>query len=137
MTSVAVEFQGQQGAQGGIRGDHAGSGEGEFIEQLLQRDLSQERYKQKQSAEASAEGTGLEAQLAHIRHIGRSRAQGGRAFLVGAPRQTGESLLGESLRNGCGTELVSGLLQGMLNVIDGIVLLAQGNDALANGIPLG
>ena len=57
--------------------------------------------------------------------------------MVGAPRQSGESFLGESLGNGGGAELVSRLFQGVLNVIDGVVLFSEGDDAFENDIALG
>ena len=64
-------------------------------------------------------------------------AQGVGALLVLAARQTSKALRMQNLPDGGDTEGSAVVFQGSLDVIDGKILLAQGEDELADGVFLG
>src|ERR1700747_3148008 len=59
-----------------------------------------------------------------------------RPFLVGASWQPGKALLGESLRNGSQAQLCFGFFKRSLDVLGGVILIKQVNDAFPGGIGL-
>ena len=78
-----------------------------------------------------------QVELPDIGDIGRGRPRAGWAFVVGPARQASESFVLEDLGDGDRAEGVSLVGQIAADVVDGEVLLAQGDDAVAEGIGLG
>src|SRR5262249_16487343 len=69
--------------------------------------------------------------------LGRYRPGTGWAFLVGPARQARESFILEDPGDGDGAERMPLVSQVAADVIDGEVLLSQGDDEFAEGIGLG
>ena len=72
-----------------------------------------------------------------IGDLGGRRPRAGRSFVVGPARQASEALLLEDLGDGDRAERMPLVGQGAADVIDGEVLLPQGDDGVAEGIGLG
>ena len=131
------QLQGQERSEGTTGRDHLRGGEPRPGEDAVQGDRGQHGQEQEQAAELGPEGAWAEVELPDIRDVGRRRVRAGWAFLVGPARQPCEPFLLEDVSDGDRTEGVSLVGQGAANVIDREVLLAEGDDAVAEGIGLG
>ena len=137
MTGVAEEFEPQQRTHGAAGRHHARTGETGPAQQWVQVAGDQIRQEEEQAPKAGAEGAGREVQVADIGHLGGNGPGTSRALLVPPPGQAGKALLLEDLVNGHGAELFPLVLQRPADVVDGQVLLAEGNHPLAAGVGLG
>jgi hypothetical protein len=79
----------------------------------------------------------IEVELSDIGDIGRSRPRAGLAFVVGSARQASEPLVSEDLGDGDRAERMPLMGQVAADVIDGEVLLPQGDDDVSEGSDLG
>ena len=78
-----------------------------------------------------------EVKLPHIGDIGCGRPRARWAFVVGPARQASESFVLEDLGDGDRAEGMSLVGQIAADVVDGEVLLSQGDDAVTEGVALG
>jgi len=118
-------------------GDHLRAGEASLAEDAVEGENRQGREEEEEAAELGMEGTGPEIELLDVGD-GRGRGSDGRGPLViGAAGQTGKALGLEDLVDGDGAEGVAVGLKSTADVIDGEVLLAEGDDAVAEGQFLG
>src|SRR5436190_865177 len=78
-----------------------------------------------------------QVQLPDIGDRGHQRACSGRPVLIIAARQAGKVFLLEDLVGGRGRDGLSVSVQGPADVVDGEVLLAQGNNTVTQGLLLG
>ena len=83
---------------------------------------------QEQAAELGAELARRQVEPADIGHLGDDRARLVGPFVVEPPRQLGEALLLQDRGDGRRAERFAVAGQGAADVVDGEVLLAQGDD---------
>lgn len=112
-------------------------GQARLADQAVERQLSERGQEQKEAAELGMQGAGLEVEFPNVGHGGDGGARTGRPFVVGAAGQFGEAFFLKNLGDGSGGQRLAGLVQGPADVIDGEVLLAQGNDLLTVLVFLG
>ena len=131
------ELQGQQRPQGAAGGDHLGAGEARVAEDAVQGDGGQGGQEEEQAAELGGERPGTQVELSNIGDLGGGRPWPGRSLVVGPARQASEALLPEDPGDGDRAERISLVGQVAADVVDGEVLLPQGDDGVAEGIGLG
>src|SRR5262249_55401541 len=85
---------------------------------------------EEQPAELGVDGAGAQVELPDIRHIGRDGPGSVGSLLVATARQLGEALLLEDRGDGRRAERLAITGQGPADVVDGEVLLAEGEDLL-------
>ena len=107
------------------------------LEDAIEGDRGQHRQEEEQAAEFGPERPRAQVELPDIGDIGRGRPRAGWAFVVSPARQPSESFVLEDLCDGDRAEGVSLVGQIAADVVDREVLLAQGDDAVAEGIGLG
>ncbi len=136
----ADELESQQGAQGLLGGDHCRAGEIGLAQHLGQADAAQERNEEEESAQARAPRARFEAQGANVSNRRGLRAQGLWAFVVEASGQAGEPFLAQEHAEGIDTDGLPSVGEFALDVVDGEVAFAHGDDqfadAIANGCPM-
>ena len=122
---------------GHSRGDHLRSGETRRAEDSVQGDRGQDRQEQEQPAELGGERPWVQVELPDIGDLGRCRVRAGRAFVVGPARQASEPFILEDPSHRDRAERMPLVSQVPADVIDGEILLSQGDDEFAEGIGLG
>ena len=133
---AAEELQGQQRPQGATGRDHVRSGEAGARQGRVQVDGDQVGQEEEQAAELGVDGARSQVELTDIRDIGRD-GPGPLGSLVAATRQLGEALLLEDGSDGRRAERLAAVTgQGAADVVDGEVLLAQGDDLLSQPLLL-
>jgi hypothetical protein len=125
MALGAEKFQGQEAPQGVGGRDHLGARQIAPANHPVERHRRQRRQ---EPAELGAEGPRFQAQCPHVGRIGGGGLGARGAFIVLASRQPGKTLLLQHCRNGYRRALDSVLLQGLADIVDRLVLLAQAND---------
>jgi len=133
-TFGADELEGQQGAQGLLGGDHGRAGQVGLAQDLGQANSVQERHEEKEPTQACAERAGFQTQGAHIGDGGRFGAQRRRPFLVEASGQAGEAFFAQEHAEGVDADGVPGVGEFALDVVDGQVAFAHGDDEFADRI---
>ena len=131
------QLQGQERSQGGAGWDHLRSGEPRRSEDAIEGNRGQHRQEEEQTAEFGPERPRAQVELPDVGDIGRGRPRARWAFVVGPARQPSESFVLEDLCDGDRAERMSLVGQIAADVIDGEVLFAQGDDAVAEGVGLG
>ena len=131
------QLQGQERSHGAAGRDHLRSGEPRLLEDAVEGNRSQHRQKEEQTTEFGPERPWAQVELPDIGDIGRGRPRAGWAFVVGPARQPRESFFLEDLADGNRAEGMSFVGQVAADVVDGEVLLAKGDDAIAEGIGFG
>jgi hypothetical protein len=71
--------------------------------------------------------------LTYVGHVGDLGSRSRGPFVVPATRESGEAFLAEHLGGPAGAEGMALVLEGFADVVDGEVLLAEGDDLPANG----
>ena len=137
VTCRPEELQGQERSHGGAGWDHLRSGESRLPEDAIEGDRGQHRQEEEQAAEFGSERLRAQVELPDIGDVGRGRPRAGWALVVGPARQPSESFVLEDLCDGDRAEGMSLVGQVTADVVDGEVLFAQGDDAVADGIGLG
>lgn len=120
-----------------VGGDRGRAGQVGLAQDRGQADGVQERHEEEEPAQARAEGTGFEPQGAHGGAGGRLGAQGRRPFFVEAAGQAGEAFRAQEHAAGLDADGVPGSGAVALDVGDGQVALAQGDDEFANRLAHG
>jgi len=115
-------------------GDHLGTRQVGLADDLFQVEWAHERDKQEQAAEHGAEGAWAQVQFAHVGYGRRNGFEGGGTLVIATTGQAGEALLAHEYGQGIGTNAVACERQLALDVVDGQVLLAQGNGQLADTV---
>ena len=133
----AEELEGQQGAEGATGRDHLRAGEAGPAEEAVQRDGRQAGEEEEHPTELGTEGARRQVQLPDIGDSGGGGAGAGRALLVEPPGEAGEALGLEEDRDSGGAEGLALIAEGGADVVDGEVLLAQGDDPVADAVLLG
>ena len=128
---VAEELQGQQRPHGAGGRDHLRAGESGPREELVQVGGRQPGEEEEQAAELGAEVARRQVELADIGDIGGHGPGLVGPLVVAPPRQLGEALLLEDRGDGRRAERLAVAGQGAADVVDGEVLLAQGDDLIA------
>ena len=105
-------------------------------EDPVQGDRGQDRQEEEQAAESGWRLPWLQVELPDISDLGRRRSCAGRAFVVGPARQVSEPFGLEDLSDGDRAERIAPGEPGSADVIDGEVLLSEGDDEFAEGIGL-
>ena len=131
------ELQGQERSEGAAGRDHLRSGESRLSEDAVEGDRGQHGQEEEQAAELGLERSRAQVKLPDIGDIGRGRPRARWAFIVGPARQACESFVLEDLGDGDRAEGMSFVGQIAADVVDGEVLLSQGDDAVTEGIGLG
>jgi hypothetical protein len=131
------ELEGQQGAQGATGRDHLRTGEARPVEDAVEGDRRQAGEEEEHAAALGAEGARGEVELADVGDVGGRGARAGRALLVEPPGQAGVALGLEEGRDGGRAEGVAFVAEGGAAVVEGEVLLAQGDHAVAEPVLLG
>jgi len=122
------ELQGQPGAEGVGRGDHPGPGQAGRRGQPRHVEAHQVGEEKEQAAEARREAPRGEREGPDIRDGLRGRPGAGGPLLVQASGQRGEALGLQDLPDRRRTQRAPGFLQSCADLVDGGVLLAQGDD---------
>jgi hypothetical protein len=137
MTGGAEELQGQQRAQCAARRDHARAGQPDLPGDRVERDCGRGRQEQEQPAEAGPQVPGGQVELPDVGDVGRGGPGTEGPFVVTAAGQSGEPLILEDLGDGARAEGMSFVVQDAADVVDREVLLAEGDDPVAEGVGLG
>ena len=115
---LADEFESEEGADG-LRGwDHVGAGQPGSAKDCRQTDVTHERHEEEQAAQTSTEGAWFQVQGADIGDRGRFGLDRGWSFVVAAAWQACEAFLAEEEREGVDTEVMTGVGQFALDVVD-------------------
>ena len=134
VTARAEQLQSQQGAQSMLGRDHGGAGKRRSLRDLLPGDAGQEGQEKEEPPEGGAKLARRQIQLAHVGDGGGESAGTLGPFVILASRQPREAFFLEDQGDGHRAALLSLLLQGSADVVDGEVLFAQGDDLLAHAI---
>lgn len=137
VASIAEEFQGQKRAHGMTGRYHLGSRESSFLHQLVEGNLGQIRQEKEKAPEPGPQPAGRKVELAHIGNGSELGACARRSFFVFPAGEAGEALLFEDQRDGGWTELVSSIFKGPADIVDGEVVLSQGDDLFSDFVHLG
>src|SRR5262249_44886596 len=100
----------------------------------IEADLSQRGDEEKEPAKLGADCPWFEVQGPNVRAIGRSRLGASGPLGIAAPCQFGESLLAEDVAHGSWSPRDPFILERFADVVDGLILLAEFNDPLSNGV---
>ncbi len=131
VAGVAEQLERQQGSHGVPGRDHLRARQAGPADQRIEADARQPGQEEKQAAEPRAKATGRQVEFADIGHR-RHRGPGpGRPFVVASSGQSGEALLPQMDADHGRADAVALLGQGLGDVVDGEVLLAEGDDRLA------
>lgn len=104
---------------------------------IAMNDAAHQRDEEPEAAESCPERAGRRAQGPDVGH-GRRLGPGGRGpFVIAASRQPGEAFLAEEDREGIDADVVPGVGQFALDVVDRQVPLAHGHDRVADAIACG
>ena len=96
VAGAAVEFEGEQGAEGAVGGDPGAAGHGGLAQDVVEGEASEEGGEEEEAAEGGAEGARLEVEFAAVGGGGGERA-GGADLLGGAARELGDAGVLEGL----------------------------------------
>ena len=130
----ADEFEGQQGAHGLFGRDHGRTGEFGLADDLVQAQVAHQGHEDEQAAETRAEGAWLEVESADVGDGGDVGTDRLWSFVVASPRQAGEPFLMQQDRQRMDADGLAFGGELALDVVDGQVLLAQGDGAFADEI---
>jgi hypothetical protein len=107
------------------------------LEDAIEGNRGQHGQEEEQAAELGLKRARAQVKLPDIGDIGSGRPRARWAFVVGPARQASESFVLEDLGNGDRAEGMSLVGQIAADVVDGEVLLSQGDDAVTEGIAFG
>jgi hypothetical protein len=99
VAGVAEQFQSQQGTHRMAGRNHPGTWKARFLEQVIERDLSQIREKEEKASEVSTKPAGSEIQLADIGNRSCFGVNALGAFLIPAARESRKALLFDDQRD--------------------------------------
>ena len=133
----ARELQGQQRPHRTASGDHLRARETRVSEDPVQGDGGQHWQEEEQAAELGAERRGAEVELPDIGDIGNGGPRTDGTFVIGPAWQASEAFLLEDMRDGDRAERVALVGQVAADIVDRQVLLAEGDDPIAEGIGFG
>jgi hypothetical protein len=131
------ELQGQERPHRTASRNHLRAGETGVLDDSVQGDRSQHRQEEEQAAELGPERRRTQIELPDVGDIGDGRPRPGGTFVIGPTRQASKSFILEDLCHGDRTERIPLMGQVPADVIDGKVLLAQGDDLIAEWIGFG
>jgi hypothetical protein len=132
------ELQRQQRQDGLEGGDHLRAGAARPPDPAVQPPGDDRRQQDEQPACAGLDlGELVPVELSNVGDLGLLGAGHGRALVVATPRQAGETFLAQDLMDGDVAEAHALDGQGVPDVVDGVVALPQGDDALACGVAFG
>ena len=131
------QLQGQERSQSAAGWNHLRSGESRGLEDAIEGNRGQHGQEEEQAAELGLKRARAQVKLPDIGDIGSGRPRARWAFVVGPARQASESFVLEDLGNGDRAEGMSLVGQIAADVVDGEVLLSQGDDAVTEGIAFG
>jgi len=126
------ELEGQHRAQCMAGGDHLGAGQRCRVGEPIQSERHQAWNKQEQPAARGLEAARGERELAHVGGGLEGGASAVGTFLVEPARQGGEAFGLENLAHGGGAEAKAARLEGLADLVDGVVALAQLDDQVAS-----
>src|SRR5207244_2600273 len=133
----AKELESEQGAEGVGSGDHLRAWEAGLAHQAIEGHSGQDGQEEEETAELGVQGAGLQVQLVDVSDVGQGGPCAGGSFVVVASWQAGEAFLLEDVGDGHRPDRLVGLVQGATDVINGEVLLAQGNNLAAQAVRFG
>ena len=136
MTCVAEELQGQERPQGARGRDHRGSGEPILLQQGIQLGRDQVGQEEEQAAEVGVDSSRCQVELADVGHIGHDGMKSLRSFVVPTTGQFGEALWLQDRRHRGRAERLTVAGEGTADIVDGAVLLSQGDDQFPQAILL-
>src|SRR5262249_55491497 len=128
----ADEFQSQQAADGLFGGDHLRARQLRRGDDLGQAEGTDQGYKKEQPANLGSEAARCQAEQADIGAGADFGPNPRRPFVVATTRQAGEALVAKHRGKGVDAAAVTGLGQLALDVIDGQVAFAHGEDQVAD-----
>ncbi len=128
--ALPKSFSASSDRNGASGRDHLRAGEAAPRQELVQVGGDQPGEEQEQAAELGAEVARRQVELADVGHLGDDGARLVGPLVVDPPRQLGEALLLEDRGDGRRAERLAVAGQGAADVVDGEVLLAQGDDLL-------
>src|SRR5580700_8853555 len=131
---LADEFQGQQRAYGLDGWYHWRARQAGLAYDFVQADGTHQGYEEEEAAEACAKGARLQVEGADVCYRSGFGADGGWSFLVATAGQAGKALRAEQQAERINADGVPRLGELALDVIDGEVAFAQGDDAFADRI---
>jgi hypothetical protein len=137
VASIAEEFQGKERADGMRSRDPLGSREICLLEDLVETDLVEVGQKEKEAAELGLKLSGGEIQMTNICNGSNLRPYARRPLVIASPGQAGKSFFLEDHGYRCRTEFMPLFPQGLADIIDGEVLLSQGDDLIPKPILFG
>src|SRR5204863_459287 len=112
-------------------------GQTRLADDAVEREGGEGRHEEEEAPELGVDGSRSEVELPDIRNIGHGGVCSRGTILVISAGKAGKAFGLEDLVHGHGTDggAVSG--KGSADVVDGEVLLAQGNHAVTQGLFLG
>ncbi len=116
--------------------DHLRAGETAPREERVQVGRDQPRQEQEQAAELGAEVARCQVELADVGHFGHDGTGLVGPLVVGASRQLGEALFLQDRGDRRRAERLAVAGEGAADVVDGEVLLPQGDDLFPQSSPL-
>src|SRR5271166_5415303 len=114
--------------------DHLRAGKSAASNHAIEANLSQRGEEEKEAAELGADCPWFEAQGPYVSAIGRCGLGAWRPLGIAAPRQFCEPFLAEDLAHSSRSSRDPFFLEGFTDVVDGLILLAEFNDSLSNGV---
>ncbi len=136
VASVAKELEAVQRAHGRPRWDHDRARKASLLQHLVQGNGGEVGSEEEESSELGTERAWAEIEGADISDGGSIRACGVWAFVISSSREPSEALLFEDHGDGRRAERVPRTLECIVDVIDGQVLFAHGDDLIAKAILL-
>ena len=128
VAGIAKEFESQERADRMRRRDHFRAWKTRPVEDFVQTDLDEVGQEKKEAAELGFKLPGSKIKTAYISYGSDFRPYAGRPFLIATPWQAGKPFLLENDGHSCRAQSMLLIAQDLADIVDGEVLLAQGND---------
>jgi hypothetical protein len=117
--------------------DHPGARETCPIEDLIETDLTEVGQEEKEAAKLGLKLSGGEIQMTYICYGSNLGPYARRPLVITSPGQAGKPFLLEDHGHRCRTQFMPLIAQDLADIVDGEVLLAQGNDLVPKPICFG
>lgn len=137
VAGIAEELESEERPDGMRRRDHLRAWKTSLVKYFVQTDLDEVGHKEKEATELGFKLPGSEIKITYICHGGGFRPYAGRPFLIAPPWQAGKSFLLENHGHSRRAQSMLLIAQDLADIVDGEVLLAQGNDFVPKSIRFG